>query len=231
MELRPDGALLEFRCNEPTSYIDGSPLADLASIRFYWQLSDVSAASGIVVVPASSPAGGGQAVASIKLPILPCQVVTLYAYADATTTGGHESDLTAPTELIISRMSECAPPMSATLSVTPGSIAAGNSVTATWSDIPAPTTTDWIGLYAPGVADGSYLAWLYPNSGTQVPGTTAAAGGACSFQIPPSVVPGPYELRLFTANNRTRLATSGTFTVTAPYKRPKPPKPPKGGRA
>jgi hypothetical protein len=35
-----------------------------------------------------------------------------------------------------------------TLSASPSSLAAGASMTATWSDIAAPTATDWIGLYA-----------------------------------------------------------------------------------
>src|SRR5207237_9047732 len=35
------------------------------------------------------------------------------------------------------------------------------SITATWSGIPSPTPSDWIGLYAPGAPDGSARAWLY----------------------------------------------------------------------
>jgi subtilisin len=101
---------------------------------------------------------------------------------------------------------------SATLGVTPGSVAAGSSVTATWSGIAAPTSTDWIGLYAAGTGDGAYLAWLYVSC-THTPGA-AQAGGSCPLQIPGSVPPGAYELRLFAANELTRLATSGTFNVT-----------------
>src|SRR4030095_7894419 len=100
---------------------------------------------------------------------------------------------------------------SATLGVTPGSVGAGNSVTATWSGIAAPTSTDWIGLYTAGAGDGAYLAWLYVSC-AQTPGE-AQAGGSCSLQIPGSVPPGAYELRLFAANGLTRLATSGTFNV------------------
>jgi hypothetical protein len=101
---------------------------------------------------------------------------------------------------------------SATLGVTPASVAAGSSVTATWSGIAAPTSTDWIGLYAAGTGDGAYLAWLYVSC-THTPGA-AQAGGSCPLQIPGSVPPGAYELRLFAANELTRLAISGTFNVT-----------------
>jgi hypothetical protein len=99
-----------------------------------------------------------------------------------------------------------------TLAVSPTSVAPGGSVTATWSGIPSPTTTDWIGLYLPGAPDTSYLAWIYVSC-SQTPGAAAAAG-SCPFTIPGSLTPGTYELRLFSNNAYTRLATSNTFTVT-----------------
>src|SRR5205085_2178441 len=43
-----------------------------------------------------------------------------------------------------------------TLTASPTTVAAGSSVTATWSGIASPTTTDWIGLYVPGTADTAY---------------------------------------------------------------------------
>src|SRR5262249_17341205 len=45
------------------------------------------------------------------------------------------------------------------LSASPPTVVHGASVTATWSAIPSPTTTDWIGLYAPGAANTVYIAW------------------------------------------------------------------------
>jgi uncharacterized protein YegP (UPF0339 family) len=97
------------------------------------------------------------------------------------------------------------------LSVSPATIAAGGSVTATWSAIPSPTTTDWIGLYAPGAADTAYVAWIYVSC-SQAPGGAAAAG-ACAFTIPNTVTPGMYELRLLANNGYTRLVTSNPLTV------------------
>jgi hypothetical protein len=92
------------------------------------------------------------------------------------------------------------------LSVSPESVAAGGTVTATWSGITAPTPTDWIGLYAPGAADNVYLAWSYVSC-SQTPGAARAAS-ACPFVIPPGLSPGTYELRLLANNVFTRLATS-----------------------
>jgi hypothetical protein len=100
----------------------------------------------------------------------------------------------------------------ATLSVTPTSVAAGSSVTASWSGIASPTSTDWIGLYASGAADGSYLAWMYVSCSQTV--GSAKASGSCAFKIPATVAAGTYQLRLFAANGYTRLATSNSFSVT-----------------
>jgi PKD repeat protein len=102
---------------------------------------------------------------------------------------------------------------STVLSVSPSSVVQGGSVTATWSGIAAPKSTDWIGLYAPATADGAPLAWIYVSC-SQTAGT-AKASGSCAFPIPKSVAAGTYQLRLFSANSYTRLATSATFTVTA----------------
>ncbi|PYN82348.1 MAG: hypothetical protein DMD96_06255, partial [Candidatus Rokuibacteriota bacterium] len=85
-------------------------------------------------------------------------------------------------------------------------------MTATWSGIPAPTSTDWIGLYVSGTSDQAYLAWIYVSC-SQTAGAAKAAG-SCPFTIPSGLAPGSYELRLYANNAYTRLATSGTFTVT-----------------
>ena len=97
------------------------------------------------------------------------------------------------------------------LSASPPTVMHGASVTATWSAIPSPTTTDWIGLYAPGAANTAYIAWVYVSC-TQTPGAAAAAG-SCPFTIPGTLTPGTYELRLFTNNGYARLATSNPLTV------------------
>ncbi|HEY7658246.1 MAG TPA: S8 family serine peptidase [Burkholderiales bacterium] len=92
------------------------------------------------------------------------------------------------------------------LSASPTSVAAGGSVTATWSAVCAPTVADWIGLYVPGAPDSGYLSYRY---------TTGTASGNVPFAIPNSVAPGTYELRLFSNNSVTRLAVSNSFQIVA----------------
>jgi len=101
----------------------------------------------------------------------------------------------------------------ASLTVAPSSTTAGAAVTATWSGIASPSTTDWIGLYTPGASDTAYVAWIYVSC-SQTAGAAAAAG-ACSFVIPSSTSPGTYELRLLANNGYTRLAKSNALTVAA----------------
>src|SRR5262249_60435591 len=80
------------------------------------------------------------------------------------------------------------------------------SMTATWSGICAPNGQNRIGLYTPGAADGSYLAWQ--NTG-------GAASGSMAFPLPANLAPGTYELRLFAEQFSGRLATSNAFAVAA----------------
>ena len=92
------------------------------------------------------------------------------------------------------------------LNASPTSLAAGSAVTAAWSAVCAPTTTDWIGLYVPGAPDSSYVTYRY---------TTGTAAGSVQLTVPATAAPGTYELRLFSANSTTRLAVSNPFTVVA----------------
>ena len=43
------------------------------------------------------------------------------------------------------------------LSTNPSTVPTGGTVTATWSEIASPTTTDWLGLYVPGTANTASL--------------------------------------------------------------------------
>ena len=98
-----------------------------------------------------------------------------------------------------------------TLSASPTTVAPGGTVTATWSGITAPTTTDWIGLYTPGAPNGSYIDWIYVScSKTPV---SARASGSCPFVVPTTVAPGTYQLRLLANNGFTVIATSNSLTV------------------
>jgi hypothetical protein len=94
-----------------------------------------------------------------------------------------------------------------TLSVSPTTANPGTYVTATWAGIGSPTNTDWVGLYSSSsAANTAYATWRY---------TTGASNGSMPFPIPDVAPPGTtYELRLFSNNTFTRLATSQSFTVS-----------------
>jgi hypothetical protein len=64
-----------------------------------------------------------------------------------------------------------------------------------WTGIPAPSTSDWIGLYSPGAPDNQYLAYTFTGG--------AKAGDAKIWQ-PANLRPGWYEVRMF---------TNGTYTM------------------
>jgi hypothetical protein len=97
-----------------------------------------------------------------------------------------------------------------TLAASPSSVSAGGSVTVSFSGIVNPTTQDWIGLYHPGDAASSYISWVYTSSCTTTAGGTAATSGSCKFTIPTT---GTYELRVFSNNSYTLLATSNPVTA------------------
>jgi hypothetical protein len=97
------------------------------------------------------------------------------------------------------------------LSVSPTSVARGGTVTATWSGISNPSSTDWLGLYTPGAANTAYQAWIYVSC-SQTPGS-ARASGSCPFVVPGSLLNGTYELRLLGNNGYTSLAISNQLSV------------------
>ena len=91
-----------------------------------------------------------------------------------------------------------------TLTASPATIAPRGTLTVTWEGIGVPSATDWLALVPAGAADSSYVAWGY---------TTGASAGSTSLTIPPSVILGTYELRLFAQNSWQRLAVSEPITV------------------
>ena len=98
-----------------------------------------------------------------------------------------------------------------TLTESPTTIPRGNTVTATWSGIAAPTARDWMGLYAPTAGNTSFIDWIYVSC-SKTP-SSAVASGSCPFIVPTTVAPGTYQLRLLANDGFTLLATSNNFTV------------------
>ncbi len=94
-----------------------------------------------------------------------------------------------------------------TLTASPTSVARGESITATWTDIANPNATDWIGVYTPGASNTANWVWRY---------TTGTRDGNVPIYIPMTLPPGTYELRLFFGFDYTLRAKSNTFSVTGP---------------
>jgi hypothetical protein len=102
------------------------------------------------------------------------------------------------------------PPAAASLVVRPGTVAAGGVLSASWSGIAAPSSTDWIGLYPSSGAPDTPRPAISPN-------TTGQSSGQIAIPIPTTQATGTtYELRLFSGTTGQRLATSNTFSITAP---------------
>ena len=95
--------------------------------------------------------------------------------------------------------------------VSPATIAAGGTVTATWSGLASPAATDRIGLYVPGAANSAFLAWMYVSC-SQTAGSPRASG-SCPFPVPSSLPVGGYELRLVRNQTFTLLLTSNIFSI------------------
>jgi hypothetical protein len=90
-----------------------------------------------------------------------------------------------------------------TLATSPVAVASGGTLTATWQGIAAPSVNNWIGVYAAGAADASFITQVFTN-GTASGSTTITLG---------TLALGSYELRLFANSGFTRLAVSNGFTV------------------
>ena len=85
----------------------------------------------------------------------------------------------------------------------------GKSLRVIWSNVPAASPSDWVGLYpSSAAADSAFIAFQYTNS------TVLNAG--MPFNIPAGTAPGPtYEFRMFSDNGFFRIgAPSTSFSVT-----------------
>jgi hypothetical protein len=102
------------------------------------------------------------------------------------------------------------PPPAAALSVDTTSVAAGGTVTASWSQVANPTPNDWIGVFPVGAPNDGYLDFVWTSSCSNT-ASAARASGSCSFTMPST--PGAYELRLMANQSTTRLAWAGPVTV------------------
>jgi hypothetical protein len=218
-----EAGILDASWTAPTTNTDGSPLTDLGSYRIYYSTS-ASPCPGSSFVEVASPTSipqPGQTMsaqltgltANARYFVSVTAFDTMRNQSDCSTTASAVARDDSTGNISSPSTAQPAAPQSAGLSAAPASVPRGGSITATWSGIAAPTSTDWIGLYAEGSAGGAYLAWVFASC-SHVPAAPMASG-SCTFQIPPSQTPGSYEFRLYAANQFTRLATSNLVTVTS----------------
>ena len=97
-----------------------------------------------------------------------------------------------------------------TVTASPTTVAAGDTLTVTWQNIATPTAADWLALAPVGAADGTYVLWNYTNG---------SASGNALMSLPAGIATGNYEVRLYANNTSNRLAVSGPVTVrpAGPY--------------
>ncbi len=133
-------------------------------------------------------------------------------YKLPTTNGTYELRLFANNTYTLLATTNTVTVTGGTMTASPASVQPGGTVTVSWSGVPSPSSTDWIGVYHTGDANDAYFNWFYADSCTETPGTTALASGSCTYKLP--TTNGTYELRLFANNTYTLLATTNTVTVT-----------------
>ena len=94
--------------------------------------------------------------------------------------------------------------------VDPLLVSPGGQITYAWTGVGSPNPDAWAGLYD---SSARLMAWQYLATCSQTEPTAPAGGrGACVFQVPPWLTPGPgFHLEL-TLNNQT-LAAPNTVTV------------------
>ncbi len=91
------------------------------------------------------------------------------------------------------------------VSGTPTTVHRGGTITVTWSNIPSPTSSDWVALYPIGTADGGTVtAWKFLNG---------SEDGSVTLRFPWGAAPGNYEIRMMADNTIERLATSSPITL------------------
>jgi hypothetical protein len=94
-----------------------------------------------------------------------------------------------------------------TVNASPATVAAGSSVTASWSGATNATATDWLSVKALSAPDYS-VSVVYAVTG-------GGSSGTVSMKIPAGTAPGQYEIRYYYNDTFTLLAKSNSFTVVA----------------
>jgi ABC-type molybdate transport system substrate-binding protein len=93
-----------------------------------------------------------------------------------------------------------------TVAASPVSVAAGGTMTVSWTGVAWPTSTDWVALAPLNSPDTTYSSWTY---GTGTP------NGSLLLGVPGNLPAGAYEVRMFAQNTINRLGISNIVNITA----------------
>ena len=96
------------------------------------------------------------------------------------------------------------------LSVSPTTVPAGGSVTATFTIPGNANVWDRVAIYPVGASDNGFLDWFYTGNCSKSQGATRTSG-SCTFT---NLTPGTREVRLFLGPDTTNDGSAGPITVT-----------------
>jgi len=113
-------------------------------------------------------------------------------------------------------MTAC-PVTKASITVSPATLNSSAPLTVSYTGIPAPSTSDWFGMYKQNETDErNPYEWNYVNSSGTCAKTKGdgKSTGTCTFTLRTGIPSGTYELRLFSTDSYSRIAVSNVFTIT-----------------
>jgi hypothetical protein len=98
-------------------------------------------------------------------------------------------------------------PTGPSVALSPNSAAVGTTLSAAVSGGPG-NAGDWVGLYLETAPDNTYVGWCYLNGTKTAPSTGVTNATVTCFTVPAW---GRYQVRLFSNNTFTKVATSNTI--------------------
>jgi len=124
-----------------------------------------------------------------------------------------DGSLSASDDLTVTVNPMASPPptVTPTITITSPSVTVGATLQVTVANGPG-NPKDWVGLYAPGSADNTFLDWQYLTTGSQVTPTAGITNATRSFKAPNTA--GSYEARFYANDLFHKLASSSVITVT-----------------
>jgi subtilisin-like proprotein convertase family protein len=154
-------------------YVVDQYAGDSGTIAGGWSQTITTAAPTAAPTSSETPTATNTPTANATATDTPSATAT--ATPTATATDSATATSTATATATGTSAPTATPTTAPSLSVSPTRVVQGDTVTAAWSGILGPTATDWVGLYAPGAADGDYLAARCATGPSRGSGTGAGS--------------------------------------------------------